>query len=211
MKKKINKILISLKKISKKIFTRKIILSIFLPLTVILILFLLRSQIFAAWVNGKPVFRRSLTKELEKQGGQQILDSLIEKSLIYEEASTNKIKVTQADIDVEIARIEELIKAQGLTLDEALSFRNQTRKNLVEQIKIQIIVEKVLGPKITITDQELKDYFTSNKSLFGTNPIFDKVKSEVKEQLFQQKLSQEYTEWISDLKTKAKILYFIKL
>lgn len=211
MKKKINKSLLILKKLIRKIFSKKIILFVWLPLLVISMLFLFRSQIFAAWVNGRPIYRRSLTKELEKQGGKQVLEGLIEEGLIRSEASKSKIDVTQEEIDAEINRIEELIKAQGLTLDEALGFRNQTRKDLVKQIQIQIIVEKIIGPKIEISDEELKDYFDTNKSLFGANPVFDKVKNQVEEQLFQQKLSEEYTKWITDLKTKAKILYFIKL
>jgi len=211
MKKKLNKLTIKLKKFSKKVLTKKILLNVFLPLFIILVLYLSRSLIFAAWVNGRPVYRYSLTRELEKQGGQQVLDSLIEKSLITSEAVKNKITVEQSEIDSEIAKIEELISAQGLSLDEALNFRNQTRKDLVDQIKIQKLVEKLLFSKIIITDEELKEYFNSNKSLFGTNPVFDKVKDQVSQQLFQQKLSEEYGSWIADLKTKAKILYFINL
>ena len=198
------------KKISK-VFTKKVLLSILLPIAVILVLYLLRSLIFAAWVNGRPVYRFSLTRELEKQGGKQVLDSLIEKALISSEARKNNVKVEQSEIDAEIKKIEEIVAGQGLSLDEALKFRNQTRKDLIDQIKIQKMVEKLLSSKITITDAEAKDYFDKNKSLFGQNPVFDKVKDQVNNQLFQQKLSEQYSSWITDLKTKAKILYFINL
>ncbi|PIU71678.1 hypothetical protein COS80_02010 [Candidatus Woesebacteria bacterium CG06_land_8_20_14_3_00_39_27] len=198
------------KKISK-LLSKKVLLRVFLPIAVILALYLLRSLIFAAWVNGRPVSRLSLTRALEKQGGKQVLEGLIEKALINSEARKNNVKVEQSEIDAEIKSIEEMVSGQGLTLDEALKFRNQTRKDLIDQIKIQKIVEKLLASKIVITDVDLKDYFTKNKSLFGTNPIFDKVKDQVKNQLFQQKLSEQYSAWITDLKTKAKILYFVNL
>ena len=203
MKKRISKLL--------KFFTKRRVIS---TLAVILILgglYFSKSLFFAAWVNGRPVYRLSLTRELEKQGGQQVLDGLIEKALINSEAKKNNIKVEQSEIDAEIKKIEEMVSGQGLTLDEALKFRNQTRKDLVDQIRIQKIVEKLLSSKIIITDQEAKDYFNKNKSLFGQNPVFDKVKDQVTSQLFQQKLSSEYNTWITDLKTKAKILYFVKL
>ena len=201
------------KKISKtlKVFTRK---RIIVALVVILLsagLYFSRSLIFAAWVNGRPVSRLSLTRALEKQGGKQVLEGLIEKALINSEARKNNVKVEQSEIDAEIKSIEEMVSGQGLTLDEALKFRNQTRKDLVDQIRIQKVVEKLLASKIVITDVDLKDYFTKNKSLFGTNPIFDKVKDQVKNQLFQQKLSEQYSAWITELKTKAKILYFVNL
>lgn len=199
MKKKLSKVL--------KVFTKK---RVIVALIVVLLstgIYFSRSLIFAAWVNGKPVYRYSLISELEKQGGKQVLDGLIEKALINSEAAKNKIKVEQSEIDSEIKKIEEMISGQGLTLDDALKFRNQTKKDLTRQIEIQKIVEKLLASKIVITDADLRDYFTKNKSLFGTNPIFDKVKEQVKTQLFQQKLSGEYNTWITELKTKAKIYY----
>lgn len=200
MKKKIN-----------KIFTKKILLSIFLPIVVIAFLYLGRSLIFAAWVNGRPVYRFTLIRELEKQGGKQVLDSLIEKSLVSSEGKKANVTVVQSEIDSEIKNIEKTISGQGISLDEALNLRGMTRKDLENQIKTQKIVEKILSSKIAITDAEAKDYFTKNKTLFGQNPVYEKVVDQVKNQLFQQKLSTEYTTWITDLKTKAKILYFINL
>ena len=203
MKKKLSKVL--------KVFTKK---RVIITLIVVLLstgIYFSRSLIFAAWVNGKPVYRFSLTRELEKQGGKQVLDGLIEKALINSEAAKNKIKVEQSEIDSEIKKIEEMISGQGLTLDDALKFRNQTKKDLTRQIEIQKMVEKLLSSKIVITDAELKDYFNTNKSLFGQNPVFDKVKDQVNSQLFQQKLSEQYSAWITDLKAKAKILYFVNL
>lgn len=203
MKKKLSKVL--------KVFTKK---RVIVALIVVLLstgIYFSRSLIFAAWVNGRPIYRYSLISELEKQGGKQVLDGLIEKALINSEAAKNKIKVEQSEIDSEIKKIEEMISGQGLTLDDALKFRNQTKKDLTRQIEIQKMVEKLLSSKIVITDAELKDYFNTNKSLFGQNPVFDKVKDQVKNQVLQQKLSEQYSTWITELKTKSKILYFIRL
>ena len=201
------------KKISKalKVFTKKRVI-VFLAVVLLLTgLYFSRSLIFAAWVNGKPVYRFSLVRELEKQGGKQVLDSLIEKSLISSEAQKSKITISQSEIDTEIKNIEQTVSGQGISLDEALNLRGMTRKDLTDQIKTQKTVEKILSSKIVITDQELKDYFNANKTLFGQNPVFDKVKDQVNTQVFQQKLSKQYTTWITDLKTKAKILYFVNL
>lgn len=205
--KKISKILVSF----KKIFTKKRIITTLVVILVIVGLYFSRSLIFAAWVNGKPVYRYSLVRELEKQGGKQVLASLIEQSLISSEAKKSNITVSSVEIEAEIKKIEETISGQGISLDEALNLRGMTRKDLEKQIGTQKIVEKVLASKILITDQEVKDYFNANKTLFGQNPVFDKVKDQVKTQLFQQKLSEQYNTWITDLKAKAKILYFVNL
>lgn len=203
MKKKISKIL--------KVFTKKRTITALVVILVLAGLYFSRSLIFAAWVNGKPVYRYTLVRELEKQGGKQVLDGLIEKSLVDSEAKKNNVAISKEEITNEIKNIETTVSAQGISLDEALSLRGMSRADLEGQIKTQLTVEKILSSKITITDAELKDYFNSNKTLFGQNPVFDKVKDQVQAQLFQQKLSTEYSTWITELKTKAKILYFIKL
>ncbi|HJX59208.1 hypothetical protein A2V61_00110 [Candidatus Woesebacteria bacterium RBG_19FT_COMBO_47_8] len=177
---------------------------------VLLVLFLGKSLLVAAFVNGMPVSRLSLIKELEVQGGQKVLDSLIEKSLIFQEARKQKVTVEKSAVDTEIERIETLLKDQNLTLDEALSMRGETRASLIEQIRLQKTVEALLSSKISITDEEIKTYFEKNTDLFDAKAKLEDVKDSVKEQLYQQKLSDAYSSWITELKTKAKILYLLK-
>jgi len=179
-------------------------------IAVLLTLFLGKSLVIAAFVNGMPVSRFSLIKELEIQGGQKVLDSLIEKSLIFQEARKQKVTVDKSLVDKEIERIETLLKDQNLTLDEALSMRGETRASLVEQIRLQKTVEALLGSKISITDDEIKAYFEKNTDLFDAKAKLEDVKDSVKEQLYQQKLSNAYSTWITELKTKAKIFYLLK-
>lgn len=169
-----------------------------------------RSLFFAAFVNGRPITRISLIKALEAQGGQSILDNLIEKELILQEGRRESISVGKEVIDSEISRIEELLKGQGLSLEEALQARGETMASLNEQIKIQKVVEAILSPKIAITDEEVNKYFEDNKDLFGSDAKLEDVTSDIKDQLFQEKLSQEYSKWISDLRSKAKVTYFLK-
>lgn len=194
----------------KKIKIPRLVRIIITFLLVVLLLYLLRSLFIAAWVNGRPILRSQLTYELEKQGGKTVLDSLIQKSLIYQEAAKNKIKISDQIINAETQKIEDLLKAQGTSLDEALSFRGQTRTGFVNDIKLQKTVEALLASKILISDKEIGDYFIENKALFAKGSTLEKVKDQVKNQLLQQKLTEEYQKWIEELKAKAKIFYFIK-
>ena len=184
---------------------------ILITLAVALLLFLGKSLFVAALVNGRPISRLALTSELERQGGQKVLDSLIEKSLIFQEGSRAGVKIDKEVVDQEISRIETLLKEQNLTIDEALSMRGETRKGLSEQIRLQKTVEALLAQKINISEEEAKAYFDNNKEIFGTNAKFEDVKSNVKDQLYQQKLNEQYSSWIAELKGKAKILYLLKL
>jgi len=174
------------------------------------IVYLLRSLIFAAFVNGKPIFRLSVISVTEKQDGTVALDNLIEKQLIFDEANKQKIKVTEEDVENEITNIKDTLAKQNITLDQALEVSKQDLNSLKEQIKIQKIVEKILGNKVTIEDKEISEYFLNNKEYFGTNAKLADFKDQIKNELFAQKLSSEYSKWIEELKTNAKIKYFVK-
>jgi foldase protein PrsA len=146
---------------------------------------------------------------LERQGGKQVLENLIDQTLINQEAKKEKITVSADEIDQEIKSIEDVVKSQGLSLDDALKFRNQTRDDLKKQISLQKTIEKLLSSKITITDAEITDYYTKNKSQYDKMAKFDSLKDQIKSQIFQQKLTDEYTKWVAELRAKAKIHYFV--
>lgn len=178
-------------------------------LLTLLALFFGKSFFVAAVVNGIPIGRINVLKQLEKQGGADALASLIERSLIFQEARRQGVKVTEADIESQIASIEEILKSQNLTLEDALSARSQTQADLVEQIKIQKTVEAILGQKINISEEDIKNYFEENKDLLEEGATLEDVKEDIKAQLYQQRLNEEYSQWIEELKTKAKIFYFV--
>lgn len=162
----------------------------------------------SAIVNGKPIFRPTVISSLEKQYGKDVLDSLIEQDLIEQEAKNKNIVITSNDVNTEISNIETQLKSQNMTLDQALTQKGMTKQDLYDQIKVQKTVEKLLGDQITVTDQEIKDYFDQNKNYFATNAKLEDVKSQIQSELVNEKLSSAYTTWIADIKAKAKINYF---
>lgn len=167
-----------------------------------------RPLLVAALVNGKPVSRLSVVQELEKQAGSEVLENLIDRQLILQEAEKKGVKVSKEEINKEIARIEDMLKEQNLSLDQALKIQRQTRESLNEQIKIQKIVEILLKEQVAISDEEVKKYYDENKELYGQSK-FEEVKDRVREEMVRQKLSTEYTTWIASLRKEAKINYFI--
>jgi len=200
------KIFKKLSVVTKNLKKDKRVKKILILLMVLIALYLGRSLIFAAWVEDRPVFRISLIRELEKQGGKSVLDSLIEKSLINRVASKVNINISDDTVNLELLNIEEIVKQQGISLDEALLARGQTRKDLFAQIKLQKTIEQILKDKIVVTDEEIKDYYDTNQ----VKEVFDTAKEGIKNSLIQSKLQTEYTKWITELKEKAKIFYFVK-
>jgi len=207
--KKIGGLLGKLVKVIKRLLKSKRFVTVSVIVIVLVLLFIFKSVFVAAIVNGKPIFRYSLTRQLEKLDGRTVLNNIVDQAIVYSEAQKQNKLATADQVNAMLKDIEDSIKSQGLTLDQALSIRGQTKTDLLEQIKLQKTVENILGGKITITDKEISDYFTQNKSLFNATDTLDKVKDSIKATLFQQKLSTEYQTWLTDLKAKAKVLYFV--
>lgn len=178
---------------------------------VALLLFNFRSLFLAALVNGQPISRYSLDRILEKQAGKQTLENLITEALIAQEAKKQKITVSQADVQAKIVQIEQQVEKQGRKLDELLAAQGQTRKNLEEQLRSQVLVEKILGKDIVISDDEVKKFFEDNKTQFPKDTKLENENNKIKEELFQRKLGEKFQPWIGDLKQKAKIYYLLNL
>lgn len=173
----------------------------------LIILALSKSLFVAALVNGWPVSRYAVLRELEKQGGRQVLETLIEKVLISQEARREGVKIADEVVNSQIASIEEVLKKQNLTLEDALKARSQTRKDLEEQIRIQKTIEVILSPKINISDEEINTYFEENKGSYEEKTKIEDVREDIKGLLFQQKLNSEYAKWIEELKNNSDIKY----
>ena len=206
----IGKLSKSLKGFYKDPKKKKILFILLGVFIIILVLILNINLLVAALVNNRPIFRTQLIKELEKQGGQQVLDSLITETLIKQEAAKNKIVITEADIEAELKKIDDTLKKQGTTLDDALTLQGQKKDDLKRNLSVKLIIEKLLNDKISISDEEVRKEYDANKSSYPKDSKFDDLKEEIRENLKSQKLSQEYQKWITDIKAKAKLLYLLK-
>lgn len=192
----------------KKIF----LLGLFFLLVLGLIYFSVRF-LLAASVNGQLIGRLTIIKELEKQGGKKTLDTIILKTLINQEAKKRKVIISQKDIDAEIQKIETNVTAQGLTLDQLLQQQGMKKSDLTDEIKLQLLVTKMAGSNISVTDKEIGDYLASQKeqSLLGSvQSTSELTRDQAKEAIKQQKLQEKIQTFVADLKNKAKINYFIK-
>ena len=187
----------------------KAILALAIVLVFALIYFVKKTFI-AATVNGSPIMKSAVNGELQKRYGRSVLDSLITEKLIIQEAQNQGITVSQQEIDEEIAKIEESVKKQGQTLESVLALQGMTKIELSGQIKIQKLIEKLLGDKVTVTDSELQEYIKNNEeSLKTVSSDLKEVENYVKDLLKQQKLSGAFQAWIDGIRQKATVNYLI--
>lgn len=188
-------------------FSKKLLIVILVLVLVLGLVYFSRRYLIAATVNGKSISRLDVLKKLEKQGGKKILETMITQALIQQEAEKRKITISQKDIDAEMKKIEANVSSQGSTLDQALQNQGMTKNDLTEEIKIQLMLQKMTGNDIKVSDKEIDDFISANKNQQG----FDKEipRDQAAAQLKQQKLQQKIQSFVSDLKSKAKINFFV--
>lgn len=196
--------------LTKRRFNTRLIL---IPIAILLaiILYRFKGLVVVATVNGEPMSRIEVLRQLEKEGGKNVLDTMITNALILQEGKKQKIAATQDEINTQISQIEENLKAAGQTLDSALEVRGMTRKDLDDQIKLQVLVQKMAGKDIKVEDKEIEDYFNQNKASYPAGQKLDEtLKDQIKKDLESQKLNTSIQDWITNLKTNAKINYFVQ-
>lgn len=178
-------------------------------IALIIILFSLNQKyLVAATVNGKTISRLAVVKELEKQGGKDVLDSLVTKQLIIDKAAKENITVSQKEIDNELKKIEESIKTQGGTLDEALKQKGIAKADLSKDLELQVMLQKLVKvDNIKVADEEVEKYLTENKELFAASKEAPD-KAAIKEELKQEKVSTKIQEFLTAIRKDAKISYF---
>jgi peptidyl-prolyl cis-trans isomerase SurA len=138
----------------------------------------------AATVNGRSIMLQEVERDLSRQAGGkpealnqlqlasarlQILESLIQREVLYQRAEREKLLPTDAQIDGAIATqkqqsgmtsedFEKSLQAQNLSMER---LRDEARKDLA----IAALQDKYAG-KINISDREVEDFYNSNRQQF---------------------------------------------
>ncbi len=166
---------------------------------------LYKQNLVAAYVNGESISRLQVIRQLEKQNGKNILDQIITEKIILQEAKKRNITVTKQDTDREMKTIEDNLKQQGMTLDQALQTQGMTKDQLNDQMRIQVLIQKMVKPP-TVTDDEVTKYIAANSEQLTEEQLAQpNFKTQIKEQLQQQKLQAAIQKFVEDLKAKSKI------
>ncbi len=114
-----------------------------------------------AAINEKIITRQQWMAEMEERYGKETLRNLVNEAVMEEAAKKYDIKVTDKEIDFEIALLRSAQDANDTSI-ESLS-NDQLRL----KIHNQLVFEKVLSKDIVIADDDVKNYYDSNKSLYN--------------------------------------------
>jgi len=190
-------------KLNKKVYYFLVVI------IVVSLLYLGKSLFVVALVNNQPISRLSLIKEMEKAGGDQLLQQKIDEVLILQEGKKQQVVIGDAEIEAKIKEIEESLSQQGQNLTDILKLQGINQEELVKQIRTQLTIEKLLSDRVTVTSVEIEESFEQNRDFYPEEATFEEVKGEVEANMIQQKLAQEYQTWLEELRAQAKIRYFV--
>ncbi|RUT48539.1 peptidylprolyl isomerase [Paenibacillus anaericanus] len=122
-----------------------------------------------ATVNGVKISKDVFYDELTAPGAgaETVLDALIKKELVKQEAEKAKITIPEADIQKEIqGYIDYYGSEENYKL--ALTQSGMTEEVLRKTIGENLTLTKLLEPQITVTDEQIKEIFDTYKASFDT-------------------------------------------
>jgi parvulin-like peptidyl-prolyl isomerase len=139
----------------------------------------------AATVNGKPIMKEQVEKVLKQQGqGQEgklsplelaqarlrILENLIQQEVMYQKAEKEKTVPSDEDVTAEYNKSKTSSNLSAEQFDKKMQEIGETEASAKESIKkglaIQKLVEKVTSKVDAPKDNEIEEFYNSNKDMF---------------------------------------------
>jgi foldase protein PrsA len=119
-----------------------------------------------ASVNGTNITKEQLYDKLIEAGGESTLQAMITTELVDQEAKKANVTVTDEDINAELEDLKAQFGGEA-AFNAALQQSSMTVDDLKKQMPLQVKLRKILEPQVTITDEEIKEYYEANKATFN--------------------------------------------
>jgi peptidyl-prolyl cis-trans isomerase SurA len=136
-----------------------------------------------AVVDGRPIMREDVDIALRRaQGAAQslseeelnaarlgVLDEMIVENLLLDRARALKVEVPETEVDSAFAAAKQNLT--DAAFQEELTRRRLTPGNVRDGLRRELLAQKVIerevGSKVTVTDQEITDFFNANRSQYN--------------------------------------------
>lgn len=160
------------------------------------------------YVNGEPIYGPEVIRLIDDYGVRGAFEKAIEYKVVALEARRRNIKITAYDRYLEYQRLKKQAELQGKTLAQMIAESDQTYAEFTQNVETTITVYKLLGDNLYISEKEVDEYFIDNQ-LFFEDVDNEKLRDDVKNVLFREKVSANYEIFIKDAKARSDIDYFL--
>ena len=166
-----------------------------------------RGFLLPATINGRPLFIWKYLTELHQTSGSQVLNRLIAERLINQEAEKQGVSVQQSEVEDEFSKLEEQF-SQGGEFDAFLVSQGLTRDQLLSQLTLNLKVQKLLSDQISVTDEEVSQYYADNKEFF--NEVSEtEAEAQIRKDLENEQLQQQVAPWLQQLRAEATVNIYL--
>ncbi len=177
---------------------------------IIILFYLYKTGVIAiAFINGQPITVSEVVKIYTSPNKENVLDKIISEKIIEYEAKKRNIQIDSEEITSEIARMEKEAIANGKTMAQLLKESGQTTKDLEKNVRLRIIIYKILSEDIVLSELEIDKYIEENPDLYK-NLSREEAREGVRKLLIDSKLQDKYQTWIKEAKASSDIQYLIK-
>ncbi|QDQ00591.1 foldase [Lysinibacillus fusiformis] len=114
-----------------------------------------------AAIDGDDITRQEWMIAMEERYGKETLQNLVNESVMEKAAKKYKIKVSDKEIDLELA----LMRSAQDKFDTAM--QNLSADQLRQKIRSQLILDKVLTKDMDIKEDGIEKYYEENKALYN--------------------------------------------
>ncbi|MEN1968459.1 SurA N-terminal domain-containing protein [Lentibacillus sp. N15] len=136
---------------------------------------------------------------------EQTMNVLIQQELVKQDAEKKGINVSDDAVDKEFKKMKSDNEEQFQSVLDQYKLSEEGYKN---QLAFEMIIDKYMDqelPDVDVSDDDVKSYYDQLKKQNDDIPKFKEVKSQIKDQLAQQKQSDQLQDKIDKLEKDADI------
>lgn len=118
-----------------------------------------------ATVDGESITADQLWWYMENTRGGRVLDEMIVRHLLMQEAEQRGLKVGAPDVDAAVERIAEQ-HGSAAAFERWLHESGQTEKGLRMELQQQLLLDKLISAHMGLTDEGIRRYYESHPEEF---------------------------------------------
>ena len=175
-------------------------------IVIVALFLLLIPHLVIAMVDGRPITIFSYYSELDQKYGADTKQQLVSEQLIQDEAQKRGVSVSDQEVQAQVNQIEAQASGSG-NLDQILAQQGLTRDDFMKQLRLQAMIKKMFSKEASVSSAEVDQYIQNNKSQLP-DPVDDKTRAGIVDQLQQQKLVQVFQSWLAQASSSNRVVKF---